>query len=188
MATKLDQSIVRVAVALGTGRWSVMTPVAIEIAGGMSAKDLLKLPDRWYPAMSAAKANAPDLKDEWEHLWFEAIAEILAQKGRAGLPGLLELMDRNECTYHQFVIVRLLRLVAEGCEPDMVLARVRSRLETLRLPWVRFVVQEVEAWEPRDPRPLQLLRTIADIEIPGGEGDTIATHMRTMGPDRRATP
>ena len=68
MATKLDQSIARVAVALGTGRWAAMTPEAIEVAGGLSDKDLLKLPERWGPSLSAAKANVPDLKDEWEHL------------------------------------------------------------------------------------------------------------------------
>ena len=187
MATKLDQAIARVAVALGTGHWSAMTPAAIEVAGILSAKDLLKLPDKWSPAISAAKAGVPELKDVgWDHFWFEAITEILAQKKHDGLAGLLELMDRNECTYHQFAIVRLLRLAADGCEPDMVLARVRARLETLRLPWVRFVVQEAEAWEPCDARPLELLLTMADIAIPGGDGETIASCRRTTTPDRRA--
>jgi hypothetical protein len=48
------------------------------------------------------------------------------------------------------------------------------------------VVQEVEAWEPRDPRPLQILMTKSEMEISGGEGDTIATLTRTTNPDRRA--
>ncbi|MBS0266317.1 MAG: hypothetical protein JSS02_30585 [Planctomycetes bacterium] len=187
MATKLDQAIARVAVALGTGNWSTMTVAAAEVAAGLSAKDLQKLPDKWYPAISAAKAGVPDLKDVgWDHFWFEAITEILAQKKQEGLPGLLELMDRQECTYHQFPVVRLLRLAADGCEPEMVLARVRSRLETLRLPWVRFVVQEIEAWQPVDPRPLQLLLPLANIAIPGGEGDTLATCMKSMTTDRRS--
>jgi hypothetical protein len=186
MATKLDESISRVALSLGNGNWATMMPVAAEIAGGLSPKDLGKLPDRWYPEISANKAGAPELKDSWDHLWFEAITEILAQRGAEGVPGLLELMDRNDSTYHEFVIVRLLRLVADGVEASTVMDRVRQRLETLRLPWVRFVIQEIEAWEPADPRPLELLLPLTGMVIPGSDGDTLATHMRSMGPDRRA--
>jgi hypothetical protein len=186
MASKLDQAIGSVAVALGKGRWAAMTPMAIDEARKLTPKDVAKLPDRWYPSIGAGRAGVPDLKDGWDHLWFEAVTEILSQSGEAGLTGLLVLMDRNESTYHQYVIVRLLRLAADGVEPDMILARVRTRLETLRLPWARFVVQEIEAWKPVDPRLFNLLESMSAIEIPGSDGDTIAMHM--PGPDRRAEP
>jgi len=186
MASNLDESICKVAIALGNGRWAAMTPVAMNEARAITPKEIVKLPDRWYPAISAKKAQVPELVDSWDHLWFEAVAEILFQCSRDGLPGLITLMDRNECTYHQYVVVRLLRLAADGVETDLILDRVRGRLETLRLPWSRFVVQETEAWKPVDARPLALLMTMSGIEIPGSDGDTIAMHMRSMGPDRRA--
>jgi hypothetical protein len=188
MASKLDQAIGNVAIALGQGHWARMMPMAIDAAHKLTPHDVAKLPDRWHPSMGAGRAGAPELKDGWDHLWFEAVSEILSQSGEAGLEGLLVLMDRNESTYHQYVIVRLLRLAADGVEPDMILDRVRSRLETLRLPGARFVVQEVEAWKPVDPRPFTLLESMSAIEIPGSDGDTISTHMNTTGPDRRAEP
>lgn len=186
MAARLDESIAMVAAALGTGRWSAMSAAASRVAATLSDVELGKLPDRWSPTVSAKKAGAADLKDEWEQLWFEAMTELLYQRRRDGLSGLLELLERDEATYHGPVVSRLLRLAADGHEPEPILERVRERLARLRLPWVRHVVQEVEAWEPMDPRPLALLATMFPIQIPGGEGDTIGDHVRTLGPDRRA--
>jgi hypothetical protein len=165
-----------------------MMPMAVDEASKIKPKDVAKLPDRWYPSIGAGLAGVPELKDGWDHLWFEAVSEILCQSGEAGLTGLLVLMDRDECTYHQYVIVRLLRLAADGVDSEMILGRVRGRLESLRLPWVRFVIQEIEAWKPVDPRPFTLLESMSAIAIPGSDGDTIAVHMNTTGPDRRAQP
>ena len=77
MATKLDQAIVRVAIAAGTRDRSAMDRAAAEIAPGLPAKDLAKLPARWFPTVSAAKSGAPELKDQWAYLWFEALTELL---------------------------------------------------------------------------------------------------------------
>ena len=164
-----------------------MLPAAADVATSLKPNEIEKLPDRWSPGVSARKANAAEWKDSWEYLWFEAITETLAQSGTKGIPGLITLMNRDECTYQWYPIVRLLRLAADGVEADAILEQVRQRLETLRLPFARHVVQEAEAWTPVDPRPLELLLTMADIEIPGSDGDTLAAHRNTLGFDQRAS-
>lgn len=173
MPTKLDESIARLAVVIGKRDRKAMSQAAADVAGGVSAKDLAKLPDRWYPALSSKKANAPDLSDSWERLWFEAIAEILYQKAQDGVPGLVVLAERNDSTYHEYAIVRLLRLAADGVESDAVLDRVRRRLATLQHVWTRETVREIVYWTQVDPRPLKLLRPMSDIVVPNTDGGTV---------------
>jgi hypothetical protein len=131
--------------------------------------------------LSSRKAGAADLNDSWDHLWFEALAELLYQRREEGLPGLLTLMDRDDSTYHHFVIVRLLRLAADGPDRDAILDRIRRRLTTLQHVWTRSSVREVVYWKPDDPRPAELLGEMADIVVPRSDGDTVGTYLREMG-------
>jgi hypothetical protein len=41
---------------------------------------------------------------------------------------LLTLLDRDDSTYHAYLIVRLLRLAADGLEPEATLNGIRTRL------------------------------------------------------------
>jgi hypothetical protein len=154
---------------------------AAALAGQLAARDVAKLPDRWYPALSAAKAGATDLQGAWDHLWFQAPAELVYQRREEGLPGLLALMDRDDSTYHHFVIVRLLRLAADGPGRDAILDRIRQRLTTLQHVWTRASVREVVCWEPDDSRPAELLGGMAEIAVSRTDGDTIGTYLREMG-------
>lgn len=181
MASKLDERIARLAIVIELQDRGAMDREAAILAAELSPKDLAKLPDRWYPALGAAKAGAPDLKDSWDHLWFEAVAELLYQRRAEGLPGLLTLMDRDDSTYHQFVVVRLLRLAADGLDGDAILDRIRRRLATLQHVWTRSSVREVVYWKPDDPRPADLLGRMADVVVPRTDGDTVGTYLREMG-------
>ena len=116
-------------------------------------------------------------------MWFEALAEVLIQCGRAGLPGLLGLMERDDCTYHHFVIVRVLRLAADGIDRDELLERGRRRFETLQHVWTRASVNEVKNWMMIDRRPLELLQPMARIVVPRTDGETIGTYLGVMGPE-----
>jgi hypothetical protein len=181
MASKVDENIARVAVAIGSRDHSEMDRVAAEVASTLKPKDLEKLPEKWYPVVGAKKANAPELLDSWCHLWFEATAELLYQKKAEGLAGLLVLMDRNECTYHSFVIVRLLRLAADGVDRETILERIRTRLTTLHCVQTRSSVREVTYFKMTDPRPLELLWQMADIVAPNSDGDTVGLYLEQMG-------
>jgi hypothetical protein len=177
MASRLDHTIAKVAIANGGWDRPKMIAAAVEAAGSVTPKDLAKLPDRWYPALSARLAGAPDLDDAWQHLWFEALAEILFQKGAEGLPALLILWEREDSTYWNLILIRLLRLAADGVESDLILSRVRFRLESLHYVQTRLSVREVMEWQGDDPRPLELLRPMAGIEVPNSDGDTVRTYI-----------
>ena len=90
-------------------------------------------------------------------------------------------MDRDDSTYHQYVIVRLLRLAADGVEPEGILARIRTRLESLHYGKTRESVREVTYWKMTDPRPVELLRRMADVVRPRSDGDTVGLYLRQMG-------
>jgi hypothetical protein len=181
MASKLDERIARLAIVIDGRDRAAMDREAAALAGQLSPKDVAKLPDRWYPALGAVKAGVSGLTDSWAHLWFEAVAELLYQKRERGLPGLLALMDRDDSTYHQYVIVRLLRLAADGPDRDAILGRVRHRLTSLQHVWTRSSVREVVYWRPDDPRPSELMGGMADIVVPRSDGDTVGTYLREMG-------
>ncbi|QDU30213.1 hypothetical protein ETAA8_53320 [Anatilimnocola aggregata] len=169
-----------VAIVTAARDQAALAQVATERASQLTQKDIDKLPDRWAPAFSAKKAGAPELKDAWEQLWFEALTEILIQLKLDGLPHLLLLMDRNDSTYHNFVIVRLLRLAAQGIEPTMILDRIRRRLGNLQHVWTLETVRETVYWTQVDPRPLELLRPMSDIVVPHSDGDTVGTFIARM--------
>ena len=180
MACKLDLAIAQVAVALGQGGNVGMLTAAAAAAPQLTAKDLDKLPDRWAPAFSAKKAGEPELGDSWDVLWFEALAELLVQRKLEGLPGLLILAERDDSTYHQFVLVRLLRLAADGLEKDEILQRFRKRLATLHYVKTRESVREIVYWQQIDSRPLELLKSMAEIVVPNSDGDTVGTYIAQM--------
>jgi hypothetical protein len=179
MASKLDEGIARVAIVIADRDRAATGRVATEVAAKLSEKDVAKMPDRWYPAIGARKAGAPELLDGWSHLWFEALTEVLFQK--KALPELLTLMDRDDSTYHQYAIVRLLRLAADGLESSMILDRVRARLTTLQHVWTRASVREVVYWKADDSRPVELLQQMADIVVPRSDGDTVGMYLEQMG-------
>lgn len=180
MASKLDQAVAQVAMVISKRDPASMSRAASEVASQLSPSDLAKLPDRWAPPFSAKKAGAPELKDSWELLWFEALAEILLQKKHEGLPGLFLLAERNDSTYHQFVIVRLLQLAADGVEKEEILIRVRRRLATLQHVWTIQSVREIVYWTQVDQRPLELLVPMSDIVLPNMDGDTVGTIIDRM--------
>ena len=181
MASKLDQAIARVAIASGREGKAEMMTVAAEVAATLPLKDIAKIPDRWYAAFSAKKAGASELQDPWHHLWFEALTEILVQKKQDGLPGLFILAERSDSTYHQFVIVRLLRLAAEGIETESILARLRQRLGTMHCTETRSSVREIVYWKQVDPKPLELLVPMSEIVCPNSDGDTVGLYIEQMG-------
>jgi hypothetical protein len=168
MASKLDEGIARLAVVIGGRDRAEMDRVAAEVMAALKPKDLAKFPDRWYPAFSAKKAGSPELHDSWDHLWFEALTELLYQR-------------KDDSTYHQFVLVRLLRFAADGVEPETILSRVRARLETLHYTKTRESVREVTYWKLTDPRPVELLRRMADVVCPRSDGDTVGLYLTEMG-------
>ena len=102
------------------------------------------------------------------------------QRGAEGLPGLWELCERNDSTYQQFVLVRLLRLAADGLEPDAILKRIQARLATLHYVKTRESVREIVYWQQIDARPLELLRPLAALEVPNSDGDTIGLYLAQM--------
>lgn len=129
MATKLDQTIAKVAVAYGRLGRAALVKTASAEAKSIGAKDLVKLPDRDEGKLSAKLAGAPELDDPWHHLWFEAVVEMLLQRKSEGLAGLLILWERDEFTYPEYVLPALLRLAADGVDQKQIVERARERLK-----------------------------------------------------------
>jgi hypothetical protein len=180
MATKLAHRIADVAIAVGARDIELMSKRAEYVASELSGNDLAKLPDLWYPTLSAKKAGAPELKESWDLSWFEAITEVLLQKGLEGLPGLFVLAERDDSTYHHLVFVRLLRSAAAGIDAIEILARVRRRLATLQHVWTIESVRTIVYWTEVDRRPLELLKAMSDVVLPRTDGDTVGVIIERM--------
>ncbi|CAN5550738.1 hypothetical protein BH10PLA2_BH10PLA2_30090 [soil metagenome] len=180
MATKLAQLIAEVAIAVGSRDRAAMVKTASAAASQLSEKDLVKLPDLWFPTISAKKVGAPELKEFWDLSWFEAMTELLLQKGREGLPGLFVLAERDDSTYHHFVFVRLLRSAADGIDTEATLTRVRQRLTTLQHVWTIGSVREIVYWTQVDSRPFELLKPMSDVVLPRMDGDTVGVIIQRM--------
>ena len=178
---KLDEGVARVAVVIGGRDRAEMDRVAAEVAGTCRRRSWRRSRTAGIRRSAPNKAGSPDLSDSWPHLWFEALTELLYQRKADGLPLLLTLMDRDDSTYHQYVIVRLLRLAADGVEPEAILARIRTRLESLHYGKTRESVREVTYWKMTDPRPVELLRRMADVVCARSDGDTVGLYLRQMG-------
>ena len=177
MATKLDQTIAKVAIAYGRhGRAALVKTASVETKS-ISAKDLAKLPDRDYGKLSAKLAGAPDLHDPWHHLFFEAIVELLLQRKSEGLPGLLILWELDTFSYPEYVLPALFRLAAEGVDQELIMERVRERLKTLHYITTRSGVREVISWSSEYPKIRVLLELMSIIVLPYSDGDTIGTYI-----------
>lgn len=53
VASKLDNAIATVAIAVASGDRSAMMAANAQAADGIKSKELAKLPDQWFPAVSA---------------------------------------------------------------------------------------------------------------------------------------
>jgi hypothetical protein len=178
LPTKLDEMIAKVALAAAGADPDRMMAAAAEIAPKITREDAAKLPERWSPKITSKAAGVPHFRDSWPRAWFEALVEILFQKGAIGLPALLELLDREGATYHENVVLRLLRLAASGVERDMILAKLKSRLPALHQTQVYACVREVVFWSERDPMVLELLRPMAELKVKNAEGATVGTYIK----------
>jgi hypothetical protein len=177
MATKLDQLVAKVALeAAGADPARVMA-MAKEIAPKVSAEEAAKLPGRWHPRITSKAAGAPQLRDAWPRAWFEAVAEVLCQKGDVGLPALFELLDRDTATYHEMVVLRLLRMAAAGLERLAIVAKLKARLPALHQTQVYASVREAVYWSECDPEPLRLLRPLASLRVKNAEGATVGSYI-----------
>ncbi|MEZ6143388.1 MAG: hypothetical protein R3B84_22705 [Zavarzinella sp.] len=177
---KLDDQIAQVAVALGTMPREEAEQTAKRIAKLFSRKEIEKLPERWSASVSAKKAGTPDLKDNWDLLWFEAITELLFQLQLEGLAGLTMLLERESETYHQYVVRELLRLAAEDIERDQIMLLLHQRFQTLQYVKTRECVREVTYWQKIHSKPLELLHHFKEIECPCSDGDTIALYLEQI--------
>lgn len=177
MATKLDMEIAKVAAVVTTYDRTKMIEAAQSAASAIPDKDLAKFPDRWYPNVSAKTMGLPDYSDMWQRIWFEAMAEILCQKKQLGLPQLLIYWERNEASDHDLILIRLLRLAADGIETESILDRVRKRLATLHYSKTYTAVNEVVRCTSFDRRPLDLLLPMADVVVPYSDGDKVGTYI-----------
>jgi hypothetical protein len=178
VASKLDEMIAKVAVEAAGTDPGKMIASAREAAPQVTAEEAAKLPERWYPKVTSKTAGAPHLRDSWPRAWFEAVVEILWQKGKEALPPLLELLQRDGSTYHEMVILRLLRMAAAGVERKAILDKLKARLPTLHRTQVYAAVRDVVFWSERDPEPLVQLRPMAKVKVKDAEGDTIGTYIK----------
>lgn len=178
MATKLDQMIATVAIEAAGPDPDKMIAAASEIAPKVTPADAAKLPKRWYPKVSSTSAGAPQFRNSWPRAWFEALVEVLCQKGAAGLPSLYELLERDGATYHEMVVIRLLRMAAKGLERDAILSRIEARLPALHETDVLACVRETVFWSEREPRVLDVLRPMAKVKVKNGEGTTVGDYIK----------
>jgi hypothetical protein len=182
MASKLDQAIARVAIVIAEQGRSEMIASAAQAASTIKAKDLAKMIDRWHPFITSNAAGVPQHSDQWDSFWFEAVAEILCQKKQEGVPILLTFWERDDCTYHQPVLIRLLRLAGEGIETDEILNRVKARFSTLHYVKAQNSVEEALRWIGQERKVLAYLQSMADIEVPNSDGETIGIFInRSLG-------
>jgi hypothetical protein len=177
MASKLDQMIAEVTMTVPNPDPAPMIAKAAEVAPRLTPEDVGQLPERWCPKITAKAAGAPHLRDPWPRAWFEAIVEILCQKGAAGLPALFELLQRDNATYHEMVALRLLRLAAAGLDREAILAALKARLPELHRTHVYASVRAVVFWSDREAAPLEVLRLLAKLKVKDAEGDTVGTYI-----------
>jgi hypothetical protein len=178
MASQLDTLIASVAVTAGREGRPALVAAATAAAASLKPKDLAKLPGRQHNQISPATADAMDLQSTWHRHWQEAIAEILVQSKAPGLPPLLELWDLETDAAQDLILVRLLRLAADGIEPAHILTRVKSRLTTLHHTKVRASVQQVLNWSFTHPKALELLKSIS--KTPLSNGQPLAQQLRQL--------
>jgi len=184
MASKLDHAIARVAIVVASWDQAAMKTVAAEEGASVTPKELAKLPDRWYPAVSAKGAGVPEHHESWQRYWFEAVAEILVQKKHDGMPGLLTFWERDEASDHDLILVRLLRLAADNVGRDEILDRVAVRFETLHYTKTYTAVRKVVNWTSEDSNLLALIEPMANIVIPRSDGDTLGKYINQMCGER----
>jgi hypothetical protein len=177
MAKNLDRLIAKVAMEVPAGDPEKATTAARDVAPQLTPEEAASLPAKWYPKVTAKAAGVPQLRDAWPRAWFEAIAEVLCHKGSDGLPALLELLARDNSTYHELVVLRLLRLAATGLQTREIVAKVAARLAEVHRTAVYAAVREVVHWSRRDPRPLELLRSMATVKVKNAEGDTVGNYI-----------
>jgi hypothetical protein len=175
---KLEQIIAKVAVEAAGPDPVKMMAVAGDVAAQVTDEVAAKLPERWYPKVTSKEAGVPHLRDSWPRAWFEGVVEILCQKGKAGLPALFELLERDSAAYHEMVVLRLLRMAAAGVEEKPILQQLKSRLPALHRTAAYASVREVVFWCERDQKPLKLLKGLAKLRVKDGEGDTIGTYIK----------
>lgn len=191
MGTKLEQLIANIAVQAGDVDDGCSTIPAELVAAAAKAAPLLtpedtaKLPDLWYPAMSAKKAGAPKLNEGWGRIWFESLVEVLYQAGPIGLPALFELWERETKTYHGFVLVRLLRHAANGVKKKEILAKVKSRLPEIGSLGGPQCVEETLLWASRgEPRLTKMLRPMKQLKLKGIGVETVDSVMKEWAESR----
>jgi hypothetical protein len=178
VASKLDTLIAQVALAVPDPDPTKMMAVAAEVATQVSAAEAAKLPARWHPKITSKAAGAPQFRDSWPRAWFCAVTEVLCQKGTEGLPALVELLERDTSSYHDMVVLRLLRLAALGADRDKILDKLKARLPSLHQTQVYASVREVVFWSEREPEPLELLRHLAKLKVKNAEGATVGTYIK----------
>jgi hypothetical protein len=190
MHAKMEELIAQVAIraAADDGCSSIPSELiasAARVAPLVTPADLCKLPDLWYPRLSAKGAGAPRLKDGWGRLWFEALVEVLYQAGSAGLPALFELLERDTKTYHSLVVVRLLRLAAGNVQKKAILDKVKARLPVLGQGQGPESVQEVMLWASRgDQRLTKILRSMGKLKLKGIGAETVGSVMKEWADSR----
>jgi hypothetical protein len=164
---------------------SELIAAAAKVVTLLTPADLAGFPRLWYPTLTAKAAGAPKLKEGWERLWFEALAEVLYQTGSIGLPALIELLERDTKTYHALVVVRLLRLAAAGVQKKSILDKVKARLPEMGHGGGPESVQEVMLWAERgDPRLAKLLRTMSKVKLKGIGEETVGSVMKEWAESR----
>jgi hypothetical protein len=183
MASQLDKMIAKVTLEAASPDPAKMMAAAAEVAPHLTPGDVAKLAERWYPKISSKAAGAPQFRDSWPRAWFEALVEVLCQKGALGLAPLYELLERDGATYHEMVVLRLLRLAAAGVGRADILARLKARLPTLHQTQVGASVRAVVDWSERDPQPLELLRPMAKLKVKNAEGATVGTYIKEYEAD-----
>lgn len=162
-----------------------MIAAAVRVVPQLKPDDFAKFPDAWYPLISAKAVGAVRLKEGWGRLWFEALVEILYQSGTDGHPPLFDLWARDEKTYHGFVLVRLLRLAANGVRKKEILDMVKSRLPELAHRAGPECVEEVMLWASRgDDRLFKILKSMSKLKVKGIGDESVGSVMKEWADSR----
>ncbi len=165
MASKLDQIIAKAVIEAARNDTQALLAVAAELAPQVTDVQAAKLPERWYPKISAKVAGVPEQHDCWPRAWFEGLVELLFQKEKAGIPALIELWQRDKASYLELVALRLLRLASADVDRTQILARIADRLPEVHITVINRLAQIVVVWSERERQVMQLLRQFAEIEV-----------------------
>jgi hypothetical protein len=190
MPVKLEELITQVVTkaAADNGCESIpseLIAAATRVAPLVTPADVAKAPNLWYPPLSAKAARAPELKDGWGRLWFEALVEVLYQAGAVGLPALFELLERDAESYPALVVVRLLRLAANDVRKKEILDKVKARLPELGHGEGPECIQEVMVWAAHgDQRLTKSLRSMAKLKLKGIGEETVGSVMKEWAESR----